>query len=48
VLLPSGEVACEGSGTYLPVQGDMERLMVDSWPGFAHFIGREDEGPSTR
>jgi hypothetical protein len=42
MTLETGAVIAEASGTYLPVPRHMLARMVDSWPGFAEFVG--DDG----
>jgi acyl-coenzyme A thioesterase PaaI-like protein len=34
-----GVVVAQASGTYLPIPAELVDRMVDSWPGFAEFIG---------
>jgi acyl-coenzyme A thioesterase PaaI-like protein len=38
VLLDDGSVAAEARGTYLPLSSELQRQMVDAWPGFAEFL----------
>jgi len=40
-LLPDGTVVAEATATYLPLTPDLERQMVERWPGFAEFLGRD-------
>jgi len=35
---PDGGVVAEATGTYLPLTRELERQMVDAWPGFAEFL----------
>jgi acyl-coenzyme A thioesterase PaaI-like protein len=42
MTLETGAVIAEASGTYLPVPRQMLARMVDSWPGFAEYVG--DDG----
>lgn len=42
LLLPDGGgVVAEARGTYLPVPDELLTSMVESWPGFAEYVGRE-------
>lgn len=41
MTLENGVVVAEASGTYLPVPPDMLGRMVESWPGFAEYVGEE-------
>lgn len=41
MTLENGVVVAEASGTYLPVPPDMLARMVESWPGFAEYVGEE-------
>lgn len=40
-LLPDGTVVADATATYLPLTPDLERQMVERWPGFAEFLGRD-------
>jgi acyl-coenzyme A thioesterase PaaI-like protein len=40
-MLPDGTVVADSSATFLPLTPDLERQMVERWPGFAEFLGRE-------
>ena len=40
-LLPDGTLVAEASATYLPLTPDLERQMVEQWPGFAEFLGQD-------
>lgn len=40
-LLSDGTVVAEASGAFLPLTPELERRMVQRWPGFAEFLGRE-------
>jgi acyl-coenzyme A thioesterase PaaI-like protein len=40
-LLPDGTVVADAGATYLPLTPELERQMVERWPGFAEFLGRE-------
>lgn len=42
IVLPDGRVACEADGTYMPLTGELERQMLENWPGFAEWLGRDD------
>ncbi len=42
LLLPGGGVVAEASGTYLPLTPELERRMVERWPGFAAYLGDAD------
>jgi acyl-coenzyme A thioesterase PaaI-like protein len=42
MTLETGAVIAQASGTYLPVPRQMLARMVDSWPGFAEYVG--DDG----
>jgi acyl-coenzyme A thioesterase PaaI-like protein len=39
LLDPGGGVVAEASGTYLPLTPELERQMVERWPGFAAYLG---------
>jgi acyl-coenzyme A thioesterase PaaI-like protein len=41
LLDPGGGVVAEASGTYLPLTPELERQMVERWPGFAAYLGDE-------
>ncbi|HEX3607469.1 MAG TPA: PaaI family thioesterase [Candidatus Dormibacteraeota bacterium] len=38
-LLLGDRVVAEASGTYLPLTPELEREMVEHWPGFAAYLG---------
>lgn len=38
ILLPDGAAACEAEGTFLPIHGELERQMLENWPGFAEYL----------
>jgi acyl-coenzyme A thioesterase PaaI-like protein len=40
-LLPDGTVVADASATFLPLTPDLEQQMVQRWPGFAEFLGRD-------
>jgi acyl-coenzyme A thioesterase PaaI-like protein len=40
-LLADGTVLADSSATFLPLTPELERQMVQRWPGFAEFLGRE-------
>jgi len=40
-LLPDGTVVTDATATYLPLTPELERQMVEQWPGFAEFLGRD-------
>lgn len=40
-LLPDGAVVAEADATYLPLTRELEQRMVEEWPGFAEFLGRD-------
>ena len=40
-LLPDGTVVSDASATYLPLTPELERQMVERWPGFAEFLGQD-------
>jgi len=40
-LLPDGTTVAEASATYLPLTPELERRMVEEWPGFAEFLGQD-------
>jgi acyl-coenzyme A thioesterase PaaI-like protein len=42
MLLADGTVIAEADGTYLPLGPGLEHRMVEQWPGFAEYLGRED------
>jgi acyl-coenzyme A thioesterase PaaI-like protein len=39
MTLETGAVVAEATGTYLPVPRQMLARMVESWPGFAEYVG---------
>ena len=40
-LLPDGTVVTDATATYLPLTPELERQMVEQWPGFAEFLGQD-------
>jgi hypothetical protein len=40
-LLPDGTVVSDAAAVYLPLTPELERQMVERWPGFAEFLGRD-------
>ena len=38
VLMPDGTEVAHATGTYLPLPPELERRMVDAWPGFADYL----------
>ena len=38
VLMPDGSAVAGATGTYLPLSRDLERRVIDAWPGFAEFL----------
>jgi acyl-coenzyme A thioesterase PaaI-like protein len=38
LLLPDGAVIAEAQGTYLPLTAELERRMVERWPGFGAYL----------
>lgn len=40
-LLPDGTAVAGASATYLPLTPELERRMVEQWPGFAEFLGQD-------
>jgi acyl-coenzyme A thioesterase PaaI-like protein len=44
MLTPQRAVVAEASALYLPVNPELERQMLASWPGFAEFLDREGVG----
>lgn len=44
VLLPGGAVVAEASGTYLPLPAELERRMLDAWPGFRTYLEQASPG----
>ncbi len=38
IVLPSGDVAAEATGTYMPLNAELRRDMLGAWPGFAEYI----------
>jgi acyl-coenzyme A thioesterase PaaI-like protein len=42
MLLADGTVVAEADGTYLPIGPALEQQMLEQWPGFAEYLGRED------
>ena len=39
--LGDGTVVADAGATYLPLTPDLERQMVERWPGFAEFLGQD-------
>ncbi|MDB5064441.1 MAG: thioesterase superfamily protein [Chloroflexi bacterium] len=39
LLLPGGGTVAEAWATYLPLTPELERRMVERWPGFAAYLG---------
>src|SRR6202035_5208902 len=39
MTLEDGTVIAEAGGTYLPIPAALRERMLESWPGFAEFIG---------
>lgn len=37
-LLPDGTTVAEATATYLPLPPELQRRMVDAWPGFAEYL----------
>lgn len=40
-LLPDGTVVTDAGATFLPLTPELERQMVEEWPGFAEFLGQD-------
>ena len=40
-LLPDGTVVSDAGATFLPLTPELERQMVERWPGFAEFLGKD-------
>jgi acyl-coenzyme A thioesterase PaaI-like protein len=40
-LLPDGTLVTDATATFLPLTPELERQMVEQWPGFAEFLGQD-------
>jgi acyl-coenzyme A thioesterase PaaI-like protein len=40
-LLPDGTVVSDSTAVFLPLTPELERQMVERWPGFSEFLGRD-------